>query len=940
MRQHRVGQIGLDEACAQLDPSALARRIGAAAEWVAPHVEGCLREIRSCPGGGLLAEQASSHIGSALWGAAVAIVEDTWLGLVESEASSENPLAAFDLRLLTDRQRAAAELRLAQKASQGQAALPSTLDRVLRRRLENLSDALVEMLGRLLEHRERICSSLLDGNCYTRILDIQVSAGDTHNGGRSVAVLSTDAGMLVYKPHDMRGDAKIRDLVQRHFSDVLELARCEPFGFQFGVCEYMDKRRACGPSEAAAFSRNLGGAAAVIKAFGGTDMHVENVGCRGVTPVIYDLETFFSPMLAAPDFQIQQTDLLWAKTRSPYLSGLLPNYLSNANGGREISPLMNADLDGCAPVVDGRLVPASEYLAQFESGYSAIYQRIASHRAELAEEARELASQTAVRVLLRPTHTYYELLRKLCHRDALASKEARRDVCAGVLDALLSSSPPELKEVAEFEMLQLEAGDIPYFYAQADERCLRAQGEVVARDALSQSALEHALDNLHALDEQDERFDLGLLQRSIRQYPTPLSEARDVAALTPAECPLDEELAIQEAGELFNALFNLGIALRNKDRLWLHIDDENLSLRFCDAGLASGVGGIAVFAATYANVAGESGDRELALEATDAAKGQIEYLLDAFDERREAASHQLQLGQASGLGGILETLALLKRSTGDEEFGLLQNRVLRMLGQLDLSHFDANDRMGGMAGLLSILCRFEEYRRSIKLIRGCADALLARKTLKRAEGVLWKTHSNFRGPLSGAGHGMAGIAEALFAAGAILGDEACFSAAADALSFERRVYRDDLGTWPDLRSSRSSFMHGYCSGAPGIGIMMRRIAQAGADAYGVGAKACLDLAKDCALRAAASTDALPLNLRDHLCCGNAAIAEYYLCENRREQAGRVLEAMRLRKQQAGEYCYLSPSFANAVSAPLFHGVSGIGYEMLRYARPDQVPSVL
>ena len=96
----------------------------------------------------------------------------------------------------------------------------------------------------------------------------------------------------------------------------------------------------------------------------------------------------------------------------------------------------------------------------------------------------------------------------------------------------------------------------------------------------------------------------------------------------------------------------------------------------------------------------------------------------------------------------------------------------------------------------------------------------------------------------------------------------------------------------------------------------------------------------CEELAAIAADRMPLNERDHLCCGNSAVAEYYMTAGRHEEAGRVLNAMYVRKKKDGTYRYMSGRFNNSVTGSLFHGVSGIGYEMLRYACPQNVVSVL
>ena len=189
--------------------------------------------------------------------------------------------------------------------------------------------------------------------------------------------------------------------------------------------------------------------------------------------------------------------------------------------------------------------------------------------------------------------------------------------------------------------------------------------------------------------------------------------------------------------------------------------------------------------------------------------------------------------------------------------------------------------------------------------------------------------------LTGAGHGMSGIAEALYAAADICGDGRYVGAADEAMDYELGAharYRDRFGTWADLRDfPPTRYMHGYCAGAPGSGIMASRMMGAGRGG---------ERARELAEKVGRSVGALPLNPYDHLCCGNAAIVEYYLTLGDRKVAGCVLGALFGRRLREGEYRDAHSGANGRVSASLFNGICGIGYEMLRYASPHDVPSIL
>ena len=239
-------------------------------------------------------------------------------------------------------------------------------------------------------------------------------------------------------------------------------------------------------------------------------------------------------------------------------------------------------------------------------------------------------------------------------------------------------------------------------------------------------------------------------------------------------------------------------------------------------------------------------------------------------------------------------------------------------------------------GLLLALCPAYEHtgaEAALVHMRRAAERLLLAQTLEYRGLLLWDTLGKKR-PISGAGHGMAGIAAALSWAGKLLGDARCLEAAAAALEFEHGIYSERLGTWPDLRASpvASSAMHGLCSGSPGIGLALLRCRESGLGSPG--------LEEDLARARHSCLTTGPLR-RDHLCCGNSSAVEFLLTlPGCREQAGRLLAFMKARKDGSGGYRYMPENFRKVLCPDLFFGAAGIGFELLRYARPDLLTPVL
>lgn len=886
--------------------------------------------VEALPESALLSDGALVRFFEALRELAETVSQSTVTQMLVHEVGGDNPLAALDPALLTEQQRRSAEKAVNEALITGERALPKPLTDLLELRLKNVTDAFLEMLRRLAAHREELSVLLPEGRPFGRIEDLALSAGDTHNRGRSVTVLHTDAGSLVYKPRDMRGEAGVYALVQSHFSDVLGVPKCVAFGDSFGVSEFIEKRRAEGAEAARLFWYRFGGAAAVMKVLGSTDMHVENLTCSGGKPYVIDLETVISPEISNEAYKKLHPELNRLKSTSPYLSSLLPTQPD----GRELSALMSTADDGLAPVVDGKRVPVCGYMEDFTAGYEALYRRILAKREGIARFVSALSGEMPVRILLRNTQFYHDSVLRLCRHTVLAD-EAAWDRARARLERVLGRDiRPEFEQAVQSELEQILCGDIPYFYTYAGSGDLCSEGGTVARNIFPVSAERHVLNNLAAMGEADLTFDLQLLTRSVEQYPRRLPEDEQDEQLLPLRAtePLSRERALMEARRQLELIFDLAIHAPDGKLFWGYMSDPDCAFRFCGAGFANGLTGIAVFAAACALVSGDGRARELAARAVGEAVTELERAYGYYEAEGFSADPCPNLGEVDGIGGILNGLALLRRYAGGEAIQALQDKALATLSRCDLSRCGAPDRMAGISGLLSALCRFDEYRVRTDLIAAAADSLLALKTQPCQGKLLWRSFPDKPRPISGSGHGLAGVAEALYAASAVLGDEKYARAAEDAIGFELGAYSEKFHTWSDLRTCPPvGYMHGYCSGAPGIGIMLARIRRWGFAG---------EVLDRCAALAGRSADELPLNARDHLCCGNSAVAEYYMAVGRFDEAGRVLAAMRTRSARAGGYRYLGYDYHNGVTPSLFYGAGGIGYEMLRYAAPETILPVI
>jgi len=192
-------------------------------------------------------------------------------------------------------------------------------------------------------------------------------------------------------------------------------------------------------------------------------------------------------------------------------------------------------------------------------------------------------------------------------------------------------------------------------------------------------------------------------------------------------------------------------------------------------------------------------------------------------------------------------------------------------------------------------------------------------------------------PLGGFSHGAAGICYALFRLYERTKDEALWEAAREGLVFERDLYDPAKKNWRDLRSPKAGFSVCWCHGAPGVAL---------------GRIAALHIMDSEEIRAEINdgletTRTAALDDLDHVCCGNFGRVEVLHYAARKlgrpdllEEAFGLAERVLQRARSRGRYGWDQDPTVKIFDPSFFTGAAGLGYSLLRLARPDLLPCVL
>lgn len=784
-----------------------------------------------------------------------------------------------------------------------------------------------EMLERLDSSFDEICSGLLGGAVFRVLTGISADSGDTHHFGRATSVLSTDAGNIVYKPHDIQIDFRSGELIDRFFSDIMRAPRTvvrEGYGFT----EFIRNEPADTGETAAAYFYNLGGFTAVVQMMGAADLHHSNVLASGVFPVIIDYE-----LMVLPSDKYTEKSLGEAFQYSLYYSSLMPSRRADT----EMSILFGRDPGNrSAPVVDGIRKIMPDYPDAFFRGFRDIYTRCMEKR----EEIRAMVSSwkgIVVRHIYRNTSVYGELQQKILEPGWLRDETLKDHLFEKLSVAMKRRGVENADAITEAETEALLRGDIPYFYSRTDSRDLYADGKAVFQDFFRVTGLEHLLSRIDYLSREDMAFEEALLKKAMGKISSQAPGLTDSKQPITGKIEITDEALLSHAEQFFRDIAADAFYTSSGDVCWFGPDYFlQTGMKLLDSGLIDGTAGLAVFFAALHSLTMDGEVKTEAARLLEKIISRLESSADALDSLEIIHPNTEDVSLATGLTGKLLGVRRIAQYWEGDRCRSLCRKMLSLAQKVDLQ-YEGVDIISGLSGLLKLLCTYDDFFSAPGIPPLCerlADRIMAAADIPYEGKRLWKTLSP-AWALSGAGHGQSGIASALWLAGQRLDRKDLTEAALTGFGFEDRIYSEKIGAWPDrrLHERTDNYMTGYCSGAPGIGLNALLLPD--------------DAAGHTVRRAIDSCLRQPLQYKDYLCCGNSAIIDFLLEAGLRTQDPELVEEARTRMAmvidraaETGHFNCVPEKTSPLFSPCLFYGLSGIGYEMLRLTAPDRIGSIL
>ncbi len=813
-----------------------------------------------------------------------------------------------------------------------------------------------------------------------KVKELHAELSDPHDGGRCVilAVFEDDSA-IIYKP---RGSAQ-----WEAWDGLLSWMNARDIPLPFFRIKYLRKSphlwqefvpaRPC-PTRVGVqnYYRRMGHLMAVLHVLRGTDIHNENVIAHGEHPVLVDIE-----MLLQGRHRYRQTALVLKAIHdrvcetfcgSVIATGLLPFWIDSDRGEeydvsgaggvdpfRHIAVFRNAGTDDMtmeferipewelnAVRLDGKVIGLTEGRDDLLAGLDEMLRWLIARKGEWTghDGPLEPLLEQPVRFLLRDTGSYIEARRMAmepgCLRDGIDFSLRLESMAARWT---VEERGGDIWPLYREELASVERLDIPLFTV------MPCSQTVTGRDGtelpmFEVSGQERARALLESMHEREAAFQVEMAGKAITSHADMLAVDENLRERPPlrTDSTVDDDAfardAITRAERIAADILHKRLCIDGAS-WWIEPSYDGsmrrMKLGIMGLSLYHGTPGVSLFIAAYEKATGDSTYRHLVYEIMDVARP---YLKNGTSAR--SLARELGIGGIIGTGGLVYALARCGDMLGDPALVDEAETLASMIDGELVVRDRKLDIIGGSAGAICALLALHRTRpgsAALAAARLCGEHLLAMRGPWRNERSVW-IDCQYGVPISGFSHGAAGISFALWRLYDATGDERFAEAARQGVAFEDGLLELSVKNWhksPDEALNRKwGYWSTWCHGSPGIGLGRLGMLEMGEDA-GRDAMLALDV-----------LTTMPEHDCDHLCCGNLGRLELLLAAGkklgRKDYVTAALSgAAQILSEREGIDFRFNPHLPpGPISPALFVGTAGIGYELLRLAHPDKLPSIL
>ncbi len=688
----------------------------------------------------------------------------------------------------------------------------------IKRKINSIKHNILEIYNALYECKEDI--KRIFGLNIQDLKSINPGQGDTHNDGRTVAILIFDNNSrIVYKPRNMYPElvfSKSCEMMNSWFDNYElvypKLIARDSYGFQ----EFVESDECKTNEEVKNYYHRIGRALGLFYIMDTTDIHGENIIPFGEYPVFIDLESL--TMVPRKKTNTSKDSLVYNVNKvyehSVFTSNLLP---CTFKGG-----ILDVDISGlgatagqkskklkCLQLVEkgtdnihfdeeyyiteemenavklnGKHINYSDYLIDIERGFAEAYEMLFSHKEYLINNMPELFKRGKYRQILRGTFVYVRFLKASLHPKYCTSSARTKEL----LQIISSNNNSQFKSEVE----QMLNHDVPYFYAKCNDTALYEDKSLVEKDFFEKTICEKLVQNIKDLSIEDMKRQIAFIHNSIRiaqkdimntdiAYPDFIIDKKENIDIVKAVISEIRKYAIWDANYKSCTFIDVNI-------------DEQPSIGGIPYTLYDGMGMI-LFLFAYARYTNDKKDIMFA-----------EASLRGMEEVAPLEKAALSSSVFGGFYGYIYLYFNLYRMTGNTEYYDKYIKAINRIYDYDVTSEGNIDVIAGVSGAVIVLANIynlEKDKRLCMLINRYCDFM--QHYISRSN-IFW----------TGFSHGYAGFQYAFMKAFEATQNVKYLHIAHLLEQKEDIYYESKKANWIDLRDNKHNCCSYWCHGAPGI----------------------------------------------------------------------------------------------------------------------------
>lgn len=386
----------------------------------------------------------------------------------------------------------------------------------------------------------------------SKIKNIDISAGDFHNGMSTAIVDLLNHQKIVFKPTQADISESyfcFLDWINKYYS-LGEYRYHISYGNHYHWLEFVNHKNCVSSEEIKCYYERAGCMLGVLYVLNAIDFHYENVIARGSTPVFIDHETIIQPKIHSNHQKFFKNFVPKEIEDSVILTMLLPIHDSTftsmptgtcgygyhkqtniqvfkkeavdryTDNWRFVTRFTEESFQKAnIPTYNHNTIFPAQYLTEFLVGFEKCYQLFLNHRKFLLNNTQSPIYNFAdnnIRFIWRDTNLYAKIFNQMSKPENLISFEHYEKKIDEYLRVAFKNVPDDSKLlfIHKQELAQMLKGDIPFFEVNSSSKDLETEFGII-ENFFECSAMENIQRKLKKLSLGDLEFQKMLISKSL-----------------------------------------------------------------------------------------------------------------------------------------------------------------------------------------------------------------------------------------------------------------------------------------------------------------------------------------------------------------------------------------------------------------------------------------